>query len=55
MNVTEENRVRLDELNVEIVRGTIPLFGPTFSMRLHLQKILKYFLWFGKYCQNLQF
>lgn len=38
MNVTEENRQKLDELGVEIVRGTIPLFGPTFSMRLHLRK-----------------
>lgn len=39
MNITEENMPKLRELNVEIVRGTIPLFGPTFSMRLHLQKI----------------
>ena len=39
MNITEENKIKLDELNVEIVRGTIPLFGPSFSMRLHLQKI----------------
>lgn len=39
MNITEKNRVKLKELNVEIVRGTIPLFGPSFSMRLHLQKI----------------
>jgi hypothetical protein len=39
MNITEENMPKLKELNVEIVRGTIPLFGPTFSMRLHLQKI----------------
>ncbi len=38
MNVTEENRVKLNALGVEIVRGTIPLFGPTFSMRLHLHK-----------------
>ena len=38
MNITSENRVQLDRLNVEIVRGTIPLFGPTFSMRLHLQR-----------------
>ncbi len=38
MNVTEENRLKLEELDVEIVRGTIPLFGPTFSMRLHLHK-----------------
>ncbi|MEN6551661.1 MAG: hypothetical protein ABFC34_02110 [Methanobacterium sp.] len=39
MNITDENKIKLDELNVEIVRGTIPLFGPSFSMRLHLQKI----------------
>lgn len=39
MNITEENMPKLRELNVEVVRGTIPLFGPTFSMRLHLQKI----------------
>lgn len=39
MNITEENRPKLEELNIEIVRGTIPLFGPTFSMRLHIQKI----------------
>ncbi len=38
MNITSENRVQLDRLNVKIVRGTIPLFGPTFSMRLHLQR-----------------
>lgn len=38
MNVTEENRQKLEKLGVEIVRGTIPLFGPTFSMRLHLHK-----------------
>lgn len=39
MNITEKNKLKLDELKVEIVRGTIPLFGPSFSMRLHLQKI----------------
>lgn len=38
MNINPENRVKLESLKVEIVRGTIPLFGPTFSMRLHLQK-----------------
>jgi hypothetical protein len=38
MNVTEENRLKLETLGVEIVRGTIPIFGPTFSMRLHLHK-----------------
>ncbi|WP_414470185.1 hypothetical protein [Methanobacterium sp. ACI-7] len=39
MNITDENRNRMEKLGIEIVRGTIPLFGPTFSMRLHLQKI----------------
>lgn len=39
MNVTEENKAKLKDLNVEIVKGTIPLFGPSFSMRLHLEKI----------------
>jgi hypothetical protein len=38
MNVTEENKLKLKELGVKIFRGTIPLFGPTFSMRLHLHK-----------------
>lgn len=38
MNITPENRGKLENLDVEIVRGTIPLFGPTFSMRLHLQR-----------------
>jgi hypothetical protein len=38
MNITPENRLRLDELNVKIVQGTIPFFGPTFSIRLHLNQ-----------------
>jgi hypothetical protein len=38
MNVTPANRRKLDELNVRIVQGTIPLFGPTFSIRLHLNQ-----------------
>jgi hypothetical protein len=38
MGITEANRRRLDELKIKVVQGTIPLFGPTFSMRLHLQK-----------------
>ncbi len=38
MNITEENRTKLEALGVVIIRGTIPLFGPTFSMRLHLHK-----------------
>lgn len=39
MDVTRDNRAELDRLNVKIVQGTIPFFGPSFSMRLHLKKI----------------
>ncbi len=39
MQVTEENRVKLDHLGVKIVQGTIPLFGPSFSIRLHLRQV----------------
>jgi uncharacterized protein len=38
LSMTEENKAKLDALGVPIVRGTIPLFGPSFSMRLHLRK-----------------
>ncbi len=38
LSVTEENKLKLADLGVPIVRGTIPLFGPSFSMRLHLRK-----------------
>ena len=38
LGVTEENKQKLKALDVEMVRGTIPLFGPSFSMRLHLRK-----------------
>lgn len=38
MNITQENRAKLEALGVDIVRGTIPLFGPSFSIRLHLHK-----------------
>ena len=38
LSVTEENTQKLNTLGVPIVRGTIPLFGPSFSMRLHLRK-----------------
>jgi uncharacterized protein len=38
LSITPENKEKLKELGVETVRGTIPLFGPTFSMRLHLRK-----------------
>lgn len=39
MNVTPENRKKLDALKVKIVQGTIPFFGPSFSIRLHLQQV----------------
>jgi uncharacterized protein len=39
MNITPENRMKLEKLNVDIVQGTIPFFGPSFSMRLHLGQI----------------
>jgi uncharacterized protein len=38
MYVTEENKAKLSSLGVPVVRGTIPLFGPSFSMRNHLKK-----------------
>lgn len=39
MEISPENRQRLDRLGVKVVRGTIPFFGPTFSMRIHLRKV----------------
>lgn len=38
LSVPEENRAMLKALGVPVVQGTIPLFGPSFSMRLHLRK-----------------
>ncbi|MCW3999608.1 MAG: hypothetical protein NWE93_05165 [Candidatus Bathyarchaeota archaeon] len=37
LSVTEENKAKLDALGVPIIRGTIPFFGPSFSMRIHLR------------------
>ena len=39
MEITNDNRELLDRRKVKVVQGTIPFFGPTFSMRLHLQKV----------------
>ena len=39
MSISVDNRLRLERLQVDIVQGTIPLFGPTFSMRVHLRKV----------------
>jgi hypothetical protein len=38
LSITGANKQKLKKLGVEVVRGTIPLFGPSFSMRLHLRK-----------------
>lgn len=39
MDITMDNRERLEELGIPIIKGTIPFFGPSFSMRLHLNHI----------------
>ncbi len=39
MQVTPDNRAMLEKLRVPVVQGTIPLFGPSFSMRLHLNRV----------------
>jgi uncharacterized protein len=39
MGITRANRAKLGNLNVKIVQGTIPFFGPSFSIRVHLQKV----------------
>ncbi|MFA5181124.1 MAG: hypothetical protein WC405_07365 [Syntrophales bacterium] len=39
MGITQVNRQKLDNLKVKIVQGTIPFFGPSFSIRVHLHQI----------------
>jgi uncharacterized protein len=39
MQVAPDNRAKLAALKVPIVQGTIPFFGPSFSMRLHLHQV----------------
>ncbi len=39
MEIAPGNRKRLEQMKVRVVQGTIPFFGPTFSMRVHLQKV----------------
>jgi hypothetical protein len=39
MEIAPETRARLEERGVTVIRGTIPLFGPSFSMRVHLGHI----------------
>ena len=39
MGIAQANRQKLDNLKVKIVQGTIPFFGPSFSIRVHLRHI----------------
>lgn len=39
MGLTPENKLRLEKRGVPVIQGTIPLFGPSFSMRLHLNHV----------------
>lgn len=39
MEITRDNRQELERLKVKIVQGTIPFFGPTFSIRVHLRQV----------------
>lgn len=39
MQVTPDNVHTLTALHVPIVQGTIPFFGPSFSLRLHLHQV----------------
>ncbi len=39
MEIPPQNRALLNEAGVAVIRGTIPFFGPSFSMRVHLGHI----------------
>jgi uncharacterized protein len=39
MNIPEEAKEKLKAKNIPVVQGTIPFFGPSFSMRLHLNHV----------------
>jgi len=39
MEISPQNRALLDEAGIAVIRGTIPFFGPSFSMRIHLGHI----------------
>jgi hypothetical protein len=39
MEITADNQKKLDALQIPVVRGTIPFFGPSFSIRLHLRQV----------------
>jgi uncharacterized protein len=39
MEIPYQNKIQLDGLGVTSIKGTIPFFGPSFSMRIHLGHI----------------
>jgi uncharacterized protein len=39
MEIPPDNRARLERKGVAVIQGTIPFFGPSFSMRIHLGHI----------------
>jgi uncharacterized protein len=39
MEITQENGRILERYKAVVVRGTIPFFGPTFSIRVHLRQV----------------
>ena len=39
MSIGKEMKEELESRNIRVIQGTIPFFGPSFSMRLHLNHI----------------
>jgi uncharacterized protein len=39
MEISQKNRALLERKGVAVIQGTIPFFGPSFSMRIHLGHI----------------
>ena len=39
MEIPSHNRIQLEQMGVPRIQGTIPFFGPSFSMRIHLGHI----------------
>ncbi len=36
MGITKKNRIKLDKLRIKVIRGSVPLFGVNFSIRINL-------------------
>lgn len=39
MEIPSHTMIQLEQMGVTVIRGTIPFFGPSFSMRIHLGHI----------------